>query len=155
MRFVLYILFVAAGCLLSSFIMQQEGKLHQAAWLLGTWKNTVSGKISYETWRRENAFTYNAQAYRLNGHDTIVSETIKLMEEKDGLLYMPTVRNQNQGTEIRFYLKAFNDSSMLFENQAHDFPKRIQYRKINADSIVAEISGNGKQIRFEMTRVKL
>ena len=50
------------------------------------------------------------------------------------------------------------DDFMVFENPEHDFPTKITYKKINADSIVAEISGNrnGKQASelFPMKRAK-
>ena len=48
--------------------------------------------------------------------------------------------------------------TIVFENPQHDFPQIISYTKINADSLVAEISGskNGQELKqtFPMKRVK-
>jgi hypothetical protein len=59
---------------------------------------------------------------------------------------------------VRFILKASSDQKLVFENQQHDFPNIISYTKINADSLVAEISGvkNGQKQKqtFPMKRLK-
>tara|TARA_Y100000815_G_scaffold271620_1_gene298650 strand:- start:17925 stop:18092 length:168 start_codon:yes stop_codon:yes gene_type:complete len=43
-------------------------------------------------------------------------------------------------------MTAINDSLIVFENPEHDYPQKIAYRKVNADSLVAEISGKPKGI---------
>ena len=43
-------------------------------------------------------------------------------------------------TFIPFAAASVSDSLVVFENPAHDFPQRIEYRRVNADSVVARIS---------------
>ena len=43
------------------------------------------------------------------------------------------------------------DSTVVFENRTHDFPQRVGYRKVGADSLLAWIEGerNGRTRRIE------
>ena len=90
--------------------------------------------------------------------DTIVFENIRLVQEKEGIFYIPVVKNQNDGLPVRFVAKTISDTKLIFENPEHDFPQIISYTKISSDSLVAEISGtkNGQIQRqtFRMKRVK-
>lgn len=89
--------------------------------------------------------------------DTVVFETIRLVEEDDHLAYIPTVGDQNDSLPVRFRSTAVAEGKLVFENKAHDFPQVISYLQINPDSLVAEISGtkNGTEQRrfFPMRRV--
>ena len=80
------------------------------------------------------------------------------LQEQNNLFYIPNVNNQNGGLPVRFATKTVSDMELVFENPQHDFPQIISYTKINADSLVAEISGtiNGKERKqtFPMKRVK-
>jgi len=80
-----------------------------------------------------------------------------LMKENSDLFYVPKVKDQNNGQEVRFKGKIISQTQLVFENPEHDFPQMITYKKINADSLVAEISGttNGKTEKqaFSLKRV--
>lgn len=43
-----------------------------------------------------------------------------------------------------FPVESLSDSSVVFANAAHDFPQRISYRRVGADSLVARIEGPGE-----------
>ena len=90
--------------------------------------------------------------------DTIVFETISLLQEEGKLSYIPTVKDQNNNMPVRFAQKTISDFSLVFENAAHDFPQIISYTRISKDSLVAEISGikDGEPLKhtFPMKRVK-
>jgi len=136
---------------------QKTKKLLKAEWLIGTWEIKTSKGEIYESWNKNSNMEFNGKSYRFGGRDTLVLETIRLIEESDGIFYIPIVKNQNKGLPIRFNAKTFTEDSLLFENQKHDFPQYISYAKITKDSLVAKISGtiNG-EIRsqtFKMRRV--
>src|SRR5690606_29225029 len=94
-----------------------------------------------ESWTKTSDTEFAGKSYILKEKDTVIFETIRLVQEKDGLFYIPTVRNQNDNLPVRFALKAISDTEMVFENPKHDFPQIISYTKITSDSLVAEISG--------------
>lgn len=132
--------------------------LNPAEWLIGTWQCTSAEGISYETWAKASEQEYVGKSYMLAEKDTVVFENIRLVQEQDGLFYIPAVTDQNKGLPIRFAGTTFSANVFVFENPEHDFPQRISYTKIGADSLVAEISGkkDGQELKqsFPMKRVK-
>ncbi len=153
-------LLFAASCLLifSSWIMHPKNELRMAEWLIGTWENKTSRGSVFETWNKVSEHEFAGKSYVVNQKDTVIFETIRLVQEKDGLYYAPAVREQNKGLPVRFALKTISDTQLIFENLKHDFPQVISYTKITKDSLLAEISGikDGKnsKIQFPMKRVK-
>ncbi|NUQ82133.1 MAG: hypothetical protein HUU10_11045 [Bacteroidetes bacterium] len=130
----------------------------QANWLIGTWGiQTKKGRM-YEQWMLSPDSSLSGRSYYLKNGDTLVFETMQIISIRDTIFYVPTIFNQNQGKPVRFYSTHLSDTLMTFENPAHDFPQRIAYRRIAADSIVATISGEaGGQLRkqsYPMAREK-
>lgn len=137
---------------------QEANKIKKAEWLIGIWKNKTPRGSIFESWTKVNENEFSGKSYVIKNEDIFTLETIKLVQEKDSLHYIPTVENQNNKLPVRFALKSISDTEMIFENQKHDFPQIISYRKVTEDSLVAEISGiKGGQTRrltFPMKRVK-
>jgi hypothetical protein len=144
-----------------SFVLGQRRKTNditKAEWLIGTWENkTPKGRI-YETWSKTNDNEFSGKSYVIKDNDTIVFENIRLVQQQDGLFYIPVVKNQNDGLPVRFATKTISETQLVFENSKHDFPQIISYTKITSDSLVAEISGtkNGQERKqtFPMKRMK-
>jgi hypothetical protein len=142
--FVFSLLFLLFSC--SSYDIQT---LH---FLEGTWQ--VEGKQQYEKWElRDNELI--GKGYQLkDGNENIFENlAIKLIDGK--LVYQATVINQNQGATINFPLNESNSDYYSFENQVHDFPKKIQYQKINEIRIKVNVLGDNEQgFSFVMNKVK-
>jgi hypothetical protein len=128
--------------LLSSGFQQAGSTINRATWLLGTWENRTSRGSLYETWTRRSNNEFYGLSYKLKEQDTLVLETIQLLQKSNGLFYIPSVKDQNEGKAVVFALKSIRDDHMVFENPEHDFPQVISYKRITSDSLVAEISGN-------------
>ncbi len=132
-------------------------KLNKASWLLGDWEQQTEDGTATEHWERQNDSTFIGSSYFLIEKDTVSAETMVLEQRGDTLTYNPTVREQNDMQAIQFTLTSSSDSMLVFENPAHDFPQKITYKIITADSIFAEISGNikgeQKKISFPYTRL--
>lgn len=153
------IVFAIAGVIIfCSWTAQQKNEIKKAEWLIGTWENKTQRGSMYETWVKISDDELSGKSYILKEKDTIVFETIRLLQEQGSLFYIPEVKNQNGGLPVRFKSKIASDMELVFENPLHDFPQIISYTKINEDSLVAEISGvkNGKERKqtFPMKRVK-
>jgi len=131
--------------------------IDQAEWLVGTWAFQSPQGTLYEQWSVSSPTTMNGKSYVLNEADTVVFETIQLIQEPDQLYYVPTVKNQNDGESVRFALTRQTPGELVFENPEHDFPQIISYTQINPDSLVAEISGmvrgQERKQRFPMRKV--
>lgn len=137
---------------------KQTNDISIAKWLIGTWENKTQRGSVYETWNKINDNEFSGISYIIKEKDTIVFENIQLLQEQDGLYYIPIVKNQNNGLPVRFTAKETSETQLIFENPDHDFPQIISYTKITTDSLVAEISGtkNGqqRQQKFPMKRLK-
>lgn len=133
-------------------------QLEQAHWLLGTWQNQSPEGVGTEVWRQENDSVYAGTSHFVIGSDTVSSEAIRLEAIGTSLAYVPTVKGQNNDAPVRFTLSSATDKQLVFENPAHDFPQKISYTQLSADSLVAEISGTVEgQVQaqaFPMKRIR-
>lgn len=144
--------------LLNACSPESVNDLEKAEWLLGIWENKSAEGISYESWRRISNREYAGKSYTVQNGDTVIFESIRLVQEPRGLWYIPAVKDQNKGLPVRFKGKSVSETEAVFENPEHDFPQIISYKKIGANALEAEISGTlqGKEQKqtFRMKRVK-
>ncbi len=152
------LLALVSTIILGSWTLQKKHEIKKAEWLIGTWENKTQRESIFETWTSISGVELSGKSYILQNKDTIVFETIKLIQEQINLFYIPKVKNQNDNMPVRYSATKSTDTELVFENQQHDFPQIISYSKINADSLIAIISGtkNGKERKqtFPMRRVK-
>lgn len=64
-------------------------------------------------------------------------EALRIQQDNGRLAY---IAQPNGGSATAFPAMITTDTLAMFENLAHDFPQRIAYRKVSADSVVARIS---------------
>ncbi|AQX85603.1 hypothetical protein I6H88_01385 [Elizabethkingia bruuniana] len=144
--------------IVSSWAHYSVKPIDNAMWLIGTWENKTSRGSVYESWKKINENELAGKSYAVKGADTIIFEMVQLKQEGENLYYIPTVRNQNNGEPVSFKAYTITDHKMVFGNPEHDFPQSVSYTKVNADSLVAEISGvkngNVRHQTFPMRRLK-
>ena len=116
-------------------------KLYQ---LEGTWKMSGKKGSVCEEWKIVSKNYLQSKGYVLKGKDTLVNERVELRKTKEGIFYTSTVSDQNNKKPVAFKLTSFEGNRFIFENKEHDFPKRIVYQFISADSLHAFID-DGKQ----------
>lgn len=125
--------------------------LKNADWLIGRWENnSPEGNLS-ETWKVENDSTFSGESYFVVKNDTVFSEKVSLFETNGKLIYKVSVPGQNDEKPVEFESSFFNNKTMIFENPKHDYPNKIIYNKVSADSLVAKISGLKKGMQAEET----
>lgn len=118
--------------------------------LEGTWK--VDGKETYESWIKINEDSLSGMGY-LKIKDSIkINEYLSLSVQSSQVIYEAMVPSQNEGRRIPF-MQIDSDTCHIFENQTHDFPKRIEYCFFGEDSLIVNVSGNQDQ-KFAMTFLK-
>lgn len=151
--FILLIVLIYSASLLMLISCQNKSEkkfdmLEKMNWLLGNWKNEMSEGVLTETWTKENDSTFSGTSYFIiNKKDTVHSEAIILTQLNDELIYRPTVKGQNNDESVDFKLISDSENSFSFENQKHDYPQKIVYKKVNETSLVVTVSGmqQGKQ----------
>jgi len=123
--------------------------------LEGTWKMITKRGVICEEWKKmDNDYLQN-KGYMINGNDTIISERVALTNTAAGIFYTSTVEDQNNRQPIAFKMTGSENNSFVFENPQHDFPKRIVYKLITADSLHAFIDDGtetGKRQNFYFKR---
>ncbi|MFC5046544.1 DUF6265 family protein [Aquimarina hainanensis] len=130
---------LSAICLLFLLASCNENKTSKLDFFVGTWKK--EGKEQYEFWEKHPKGGLVGYSYKLVKHKKIISETLTIKNVGDHLVYGATVLNQNDGKTIEFILNPDNNEYLSFENINHDFPKKIQYKRIDTDRIKVSVLG--------------
>jgi hypothetical protein len=107
---------------------------------VGTWKAVDSP--NYEVWEKINDSLFVGNSFELNGKEKTLNEVFYMEKRNDSIIYTATVFNQNKGKSIPFVLKTSIAETFSFENENHDFPKKIQYHFINLKKLEVRISGD-------------
>jgi len=141
MKLLLYVLLITAMIFIS-FKQEQNNKkiFKQLNALQGTWRIETSRGTLYESWIKTNDTLMRSNSYKLKEKDTILLEQVSLQHTKKGIFYIPVVKENNMNP-VPFKLTSNSNNSFVFENPLHDFPKRIVYEIISADSLHAYVDG--------------
>jgi len=152
------LLFVTILLFASCQKSKQVSKIVGNDWLLGQWENKSDEGNLLEIWEKKNDSIYFGESYFIKGKDTLHSEKIELQQKGENLLYVSTIKGQNNDKPVTFIHNDTIEKQLVFENPKHDFPQKIAYSKITKDSIVIQISGiqQGKPSseRFSMKKTK-
>lgn len=125
----------------SSFAQTQKTNFN---WLTGVWKiNTGSGHI-VESWQQVNDDLYKGKSMMVKGKDSTLQETLEISKNDTTWYYTSTVVGQNNSQPVSFKIIFQRVGEFICENQAHDFPQRISYRRYLPMLMFASIEGNNK-----------
>ena len=137
---------------------EKTNLLNEIDWLIGTWENNSDKGNLLEIWKKENDSVYSGQSFYIKAKDTLHFESIQLKQICDSLLYSSSVKGQDNDLALDFRLTSKTQNQFVFENPKNDYPKKIVYKLISKDSLVAIISGiqQGKASSetFSMKRIK-
>jgi len=136
----------------SAFSQTTMSSLSTLEWLIGKWERTdvKAGQTSYENWTRNTPDEFVGIGITLQGIDTVFVENLKFVVDQDTVYYVAEV--SHNPAPVYFRLTKFSQSGFVSENPNHDFPKKIEYRLDN-NSLVAIISGNGESRQFHFQKV--
>lgn len=77
-------------------------------------------------------------------------ELLRIVVRDGGLVYIADPSGQ---ARTEFPATEVSEDILTFENPAHDFPKKIQYRKTGVDSLVANVEADGRGFQLRMAKV--
>ncbi len=117
--------------------------LSPLTWLAGCWQRTTPTRVVEEQWMAPAGGVMLGMSRTVGAGDgrLIEFEQLRIEARKDSAIY---VAQPSRQAMAEFVAIAYNDSLILFENKAHDFPHRVGYRRVGADSLAAWIEGPGK-----------
>ncbi len=124
--------------------------------IIGWWTMETAEDTTSEHWVLAGDETYTGMTLYTNKSGTLMSETMRLFYDNGKLKYCATIMEQdpaNPQGEICFTLTSYKDLVFVFENPAHDFPKKITYDFSDYNKCKARVEDGTKSFDLEYKRV--
>jgi hypothetical protein len=127
---------------------QGATRVSSVSWLAGCLEMRRGDRVVEEQRMPDRAGTMVGMGRSVGPRGLYDYELTVIQEEGSRLLYVAHPRRQPVAT---FVASVATADSVVFENAQHDFPQRVGYRRVSADSVLAWIDGtsNGKKQRVE------
>jgi hypothetical protein len=128
-------------------------RLETVSWLLGTWRAESRDSLITESWIAVSDTTYEGRGVTRSRTDGSVrdEEDLRLAAMGDRIFYVAKVAHNER--PVAFRLTSCADGRFVFENPAHDFPRRIEYRRVDDARFEAYVSDGGSRgFRLEFSR---
>jgi hypothetical protein len=121
--------------------------IKDVAWIAGCWDSTRNGRHVTEQWMGPEGGTMMGVSRTTAGEKTTEWEFLIIRQGAQGLDYVAKPSRQPEAT---FTATRASATEVVFENPAHDFPKRIIYKR-DGDALTASIEGpmNGQNRRID------
>jgi hypothetical protein len=116
----------------------QDTPIQRIAWFQGCWRMSAPGRVIEENWTAPRGGSLLGVSRTVRGDSLVEYEFVVVREDSGTVTYQARPSGQTGAT---FRARTLTDSSVVFENPAHDFPQRIGYRRVGHDSLVAWIEG--------------
>lgn len=145
--------------LVFSFLLYSSGDSQPTEYpthlFLGQYTSTSDNDKTTEIWElNDDGNLIGKTIYEYQG-GTIFSETMRFIYKDNIPYYCATIMEQNpenpQG-EICFELKNYENEVFTFENQKHDFPKRIIYDFSGFGKVNARVEGDTSSFDIKYVR---
>jgi hypothetical protein len=138
--------------LLLAVTSQAADNLTLPLWLAGNWKTAQRDMVIEETWNAPAAGLMMGMSRTFTPERTRSFEFVRIERRGTDVFYVA----QPQGEKpTEFRMTKLEDGMIVFENPKHDFPKRISYRRVDADHVTARIDDGKETGRdFVYERVK-
>ena len=157
MKNAIYILIVILA-LTSCKKSKEVSKIVGNYWLLGKWENKSDKGHLLETWTKVNDSLFIGESYFIKEKDTLHSEKIELQQKDENLLYVSTIKGQNNDKPITFKHNIEIEKQLVFENPKNEYPRKIIYKPIAKDRIFIEVFGiqqdKPSSIRYSMKKTE-
>lgn len=106
------------------------------AWLAGAWCGDNRGTFNEETWLAPRARAMLGMHRDSKGGVLKGFEFFRIVEDGTALVYWT---QPGGAPAIAFRASSIGKDHVDFTNPTHDYPKRIRYRRVDADTLHARI----------------
>lgn len=151
-----YIFLIIAAFNSTVVIAQNTSDMDKLLWIVDSWVSASGESRSYEEWKKIDNSLYEGNSRTVKNGEVTFSEQLKIVSTEDGIFYIADVKHNP--APVKFRLTSISDTSAVFENPEHDFPKKITYM-LEDGNLHAYIEGPGKEgitkkIDFYMTKMR-
>lgn len=142
---------LAAGLQAQDIAKETRDNFNKLSWLTGTWNrtNVKPGRKAHERWEMSGNHEMKGFGVSMKEQDTLFVEKIKLVIKDNNIWYVADVPQNKE--PVYFKLTEISNGGFVCENPAHDFPKKISYKR-EGNKLVATISGDGKAMDYLFER---
>jgi hypothetical protein len=118
-------------------------KIEDLGWMSGDWE-TKPGRMQIdEHWTTVAGASLFGLSRTISGGKTVFFEYLRIEARGSDIFYVAHPRARTPGTD--FKLVRLTSQEAVFENLAHDFPKRLIYRKNSDGTLTARVEGDGSE----------
>jgi hypothetical protein len=134
--------------------VEAKGPLEKISWLLGSWRLEGKDTVTREKWVAVSSSTWEGEGIESKADGTVLfQESLRIMVMGGGIFYLAKVGHNP--LPIAFSLMQSSGTSLVFENPAHDFPRRLTYTLQSPDRLKVRVEGKdektGKDAGFELS----
>jgi len=142
----------AIALAMSGMFQPAKPTADDVGWMSGCWAFTRNGRHVIEQWTPAEGGTLIGLSRTVANGRTTEYEFLLIRSGAGGLEYVAKPSGQAEGV---FTAATVSANEAIFENPAHDFPKRILYKR-SGDTLTAAIEGpmNGETRRIEFPYTK-
>ncbi len=120
------------------------------SWLAGDWQTAASGRSQTdEHWTQPAGGSMMGLSRTVAGGRTYEFEYLRIEQRPEGIFYVAHPKARCPATD--FKMTRLTATEVVFENPAHDFPKRIRYRNADDGSLVATVDAGPGSKGFTFT----
>jgi hypothetical protein len=112
--------------------------LKDIAWVLGSWESTNQDSVITESWGKVSEITFDGEGATYSEGKLKATESLRMVEMSQSVFYLAKV--SHNPLPVAFKLIKCADGNAIFENLNHDFPKRIEYKSTEANSMMVIVS---------------
>lgn len=128
--------------------------ISELSWLAGDWQTAAGGRSQTdEHWTHPAGGSMLGMSRTVAGGRTHEFEYLRIEQRENGIYYVAHPKARCPATD--FKMTRLTATEAVFENPAHDFPKRITYRKTAEGSIVASVDAGPGSKSFTFTYLPL
>jgi Domain of unknown function (DUF6265) len=121
-------------------------------WMAGCWAGQRGGERFFEHWVAADPSTLLSVAHTTKDGRMTAFEFLRVTVRDGKVLY---IAQPNGRPPTEFTATSLTADRVVFENPAHDFPKRVIYQRKDADWLSASIDGGSEtanRVVYEMAR---
>lgn len=123
-------------------------------WMVGCWTGSRGAETFTERWTAADAATLIGTSHTVKGGALSAFEFLRVVLKAGVPVY---VAQPDGVPPTEFTATGQTGAEITFANPAHDFPKRVGYRRLDATHLTAWIDGGpdgaGPRLEFAMTRI--
>jgi hypothetical protein len=147
------IAFPIAAYLLTALAANAAATIEQVAWMQGCWQMDAGPRVVEEQWMAPRGGVMLGMGRTVRDGKLVEYESVLLREQDGRLAYEAHPSGQPPAV---FMSAAIDESTVVFENPAHDYPQRVAYTR-KGDSLLAwidgTVSGKSRRVDFPYRRV--